>query len=104
MINKKERLTRLDFKDLSKRNMIRDYLFDISYIKSDKMKVSCIISKKTLKKAVERNKVKRKLYNLFELNRPKTPYIIIFYPKKETLYTPFNELNIKMQEIFAKLK
>lgn len=104
MPKKEERLTKTDFNGLSRREIIRDPLFDVGYVQATFPKVACIISKKTLKRAVDRNKAKRKLYNLYSLNKPKRPYIIIFYPKKEILYTPFSELNAKMQEIFAKLK
>lgn len=103
MLPKRERLTKKDFSALTRRNMIRNTLFDIGYLASNKTKVACIISKKTLPKAVDRNKVKRKMYNLFRECKPNKPYIVLFYPKPEVLYTPYLELKNKMSEIFAKL-
>lgn len=104
MPKKEERLTKKDFNGLSRRELIRDPFFDVGYVQATSLKVACIISKKTIKRAVDRNKAKRKLYNLFSINKPQKPYIIIFYPKKDVLYTPFPELSAKMKEIFAKLK
>ena len=100
---KRERLTKKDFSALSRRNMIRNTLFDIGYLASEKTKVACVISKKTLPRAVDRNKVKRKMYNLFRECKPSKPYVVLFYPKREVLYTPYIELKNKMTEIFTKL-
>ena len=101
---KRERLTKQDFSELSRRNMIRNPLFDIGFLSSAQMKVACIISKKTVKLAVDRNKIKRKMFNLFEGNKPKKPYIIIMYPKREVLYTPYLKLKSEMEGIFAKIE
>lgn len=100
---KRERLIKKDFSLLSHKKIIRGSLFDLGYLKSEKIKVGCVISKKILKRAVDRNKLKRKIYNSFSLCKPVKPYIYLFYPKREALYTSNLELKNKISEIFAKL-
>lgn len=103
MIPKSKRLNKNDFTSLSRRNIIRTNLFDLGYLSSLNNKVTCIISKKTIKKAVDRNKIKRKFYNAYSENKIKTPYIIIFYPKKESLHTPYLVLKEEISKIFDRI-
>ena len=101
---KSERLTKYDFSGLKKRTTLVSSLFDIVYITSPTSKVACVIAKKRIPKAVDRNKIKRKLYHIYRENKPKKPYIIIFYPKKESLYAPHKKLNNEMVTLFATLQ
>lgn len=98
---KKQRLLKKDFNNLSKRSLVRNPLFDVAYITSPVPKIACVVSKKTLKKAVDRNKVKRKVYNAFRECIGNKNYIFIIYPKKDTLTTPYLKIKDTMQEIFA---
>ena len=41
-----------------------------------------------IKKAVERNKVKRKVYHILQTIKPKSPHLVIIYPKINTLQAP----------------
>lgn len=71
--------------------MIQTPLFGVRYIKSDKTKYGWVVSKKISTKAVDRNRIKRRLSEVVRKNMiDKTE--IIFLVKK-------NMLNAKMVEI-----
>lgn len=100
---KKERLTKLDFSGLTKKSTIKSHFFDLVYTPSNTHKVACVVLKKRTQKATERNSIKRKVYHLYKETRPKKPFIAIFYPKHEVLYTPYKKLHEEMIKIFATL-
>jgi len=86
-------------KDLTK-NLEKDSRINNSIIS---FKSSIIISKKTFKKSVERNKVRRRFYSILEkyLQNNKDNFSknlnLIFYPKKESLNIKFLVLQ---QEVY----
>ncbi len=100
---KKNRLSKKDFSLISKKKIIRGSFFDISIIEKEGLpsfKVSCVVSKKTAKRAVDRNKMKRKIYNLFmEHKNELKPNFYIIYPKREVLYTKYDNLNSELKNI-----
>lgn len=100
---KKERVTRADFNNLSERALIRSNLFDIAYKANPDFKVACVISKKRVKLAVDRNKVRRKAYNAFKETGFKRPYIIILYPRIEMLRSPQKDLVVELSKALATL-
>ena len=82
MLPKKERFTKVDFLGKRPRVFFRGVFLDAAYCKLTTQKFACVTSKKTMKKAVDRNSIKRKLFNMVELFKNKEEYSVIFYPKK----------------------
>lgn len=101
---RKERLSRADFNSLSSRSTLRSSLFDITYITSPQLKVACVISKKRVKLAVERNKIRRKTYHAFKETGFNKSYIIIIYPRIEMLRAPFKETVVELSKTLDTLK
>lgn len=104
MLKKSEKLSKKDFSVIANKKIERGQYLDIGYISSTKTKVVCVIAKKIIKKAVDRNKIKRKVYNIFKEIELNNNYFIIFYPKKEILFVPYEKLKLSISEMFAKLK
>lgn len=101
---RKERLSRADFNNLSNRATLRSSLFDITYTTAPQLKVACVISKKRVKLAVERNKIRRKAYHAFKETGFNKPYIIIIYPRIEMLRSPFKETVVELSKTLDTLK
>ena len=101
---RKSRLSRGMFNQLSKREIIRSPLFDISYCKNEDFRVACVISKKRIKLAVERNRVRRKAYHALSETGFNKPYIIIIYPRVEMLKCPYQDLVLELSKTLSILK
>ncbi|HCC05800.1 TPA: hypothetical protein DEP94_00325 [Candidatus Nomurabacteria bacterium] len=101
---KEIRLSRADFSKLSKRATLRSPLFDITYSPSETLKVACVIAKKRVKLAVERNRIRRKAYHSFKESNFNKNYIIIIYPRIEMLKCPYQELVVEFSKVLATLK
>lgn len=110
MLSKKYKLTTLEIKDLfdkKERSFFsfknsRNNLFDIKYfsnpeIKSNKYAV--ILSSKTFKKAVTRNKIKRQIYSLVEKFEAKAGCFVLIYPKKEIEKVLFQDLKKELYNV-----
>lgn len=101
---KKERLSRADFSKLNNRMMIRSSLFDITYVKGQSLKIACVISKKRIKLAVNRNKARRKIFNSFKETGFNKNYIIIIYPRSEMLNCSQKDIIMELSKDLATLK
>lgn len=101
---RKSRLSRADFNSLRSRATIRSPFFDITYTNSAQVKVACVISKKRVKLAVDRNKIKRKAYHAFKETNFSKPYIIIINPRIEILRATFKEVVVELSKALATLK
>ena len=104
MIKKSERLSKKDFSGISNKKIIRGQYLDIGYLLSSKTKCAVVVSKKISKKAVDRNKIKRRILAIFKDSKPKNNAFVIFYPKKETLYLPYEKLKLIILEMSAKIQ
>jgi ribonuclease P protein component len=101
------RLSKKDF--LTKRLHIvyRGSLFDIRQMEDDGKgwRIACIIAKKTLKKATERNKVRRRVLHVIKegisYSNKQKAYIV--YPKKEANKEEINALRLEIKKAFATL-
>jgi ribonuclease P protein component len=102
MLPKKERLTKEDF--MGPKVFFRCDLLDISYIPSPVQKFACVISKKTLKKAVERNSVKRRVLAAITEHKPHKVASFIIYPKKTALDAPYSSINEEIRKAFDTLQ
>lgn len=70
-------------------------------------RVGVVVSKKVAKSAVERNRIRRRVYEIvrvnFDLVPKKTDYLFVVY-SKEVLKMPFRELEKLMGELVAEAK
>lgn len=103
MLPKKERLTKKDFIGLRPRIIFRGSFVDIAYVKSESTRFACVIAKKRLKKAVDRNKVKRRVYEIVKKIKPSSPSLIIIYPKTSALTTKITSIQEEITQAFATL-
>lgn len=104
MLKKSEKLSKKDFSVISNKKILRGQYLDIGYLLSSKTKVAVVVSKKISKRAVDRNKIKRKVFNIFKEIKLKNNYFIVFYPKKETLYLPYEKLKLSILEMSDKIQ
>jgi len=110
MLAKKYKLTTSEIKDLfnkKERSFFsfknsRNNLFDIKYFSNSEIKhnkYAVILSGKTFKKAIERNKIKRQIYSLIEKFPKKKGSLILIYPKKEIINIQFQDLQKELYNI-----
>ncbi len=69
-------------------------------------KVAVIVSKKVAKSAVERNRIRRRIYGAVKnplLHMQKGVYILL-YPKKETLLLPYKNLESDVRDILDQIQ
>lgn len=104
MLPKSKRFTKEDFSITRPKIFFRGELFDCAYVTLPTQKFACVIAKKTLKKAVERNLVKRRIMSVVETIGLSTTYSIIVYPKKNSLITPYSQLEEQIKQAFATLQ
>lgn len=104
MLPKSKRYTKEDFITTRPRIFSRGELFDMAYSLLPQQKYTCVVAKKTLKKAVDRNRVKRVILAIMRNNPANKKYSIICYPKKTALSTPYSHLEEKIIEAFATLQ
>lgn len=69
-----------------------------------KNKFACVTSRKTMKKAVDRNMIKRRLFNAVKDISTLKQYYIVFYPKKGSNIVPYSHINEEISLAFATLK
>lgn len=108
MLPKKNRISKEDF-PAQKMHGLRfsPSLFSgVVYKNETDVRVSVVVSKKTAKTAVVRNRIRRRVYNAI---RPYIklflfPVLIVFYPKKDTSTVEFNVLKVEIETFLHKAK
>lgn len=85
MLPKSERLTKQDFAKARLRTVFRGTYADIAVAPAETSRFACVISKKRIKRAVDRNKAKRKIYHMLRTIKPATPHLVVVYPKQNIL-------------------
>lgn len=103
MLPKSERLTKVDFVGLRPRIIFRGSFVDIAVSPSEMSRFACVIAKKRIKKAVDRNTVKRKIYHIIKDFKPKTPHLVIVYPKVTALAGEYTHIQEEIRSAFATL-
>jgi ribonuclease P protein component len=103
MLPKSKRLTKEDFIRNRPKIIFRGELFDIAAVTLPTQKFACVIAKKTLKRAVDRNRVKRRILNTLQKIKTTSTHSFIFYPKKISLDTPYSQLHEEIKKVFATL-
>lgn len=101
MLSKSERLTKKDFVGLRPRIVFRGTFVDIAISSAPTSRFACVIAKKRIKKAVDRNKVKRKIYHIIREIKPKTPNLVIVYPKISVLTSSYSHIKEEISSSFA---
>ena len=101
---KEVRLSREDFNKLNKRATLRSPFFDITYSPGETLKVACVIAKKRVKLAVDRNRIRRKAYHAFKETKFNKNYIIIIYPRIEMAKCSYKEIVMELSKVLATLK
>lgn len=104
MLPKSKRLTKQDFSIARPKVFFRGELFDTAYLLLPTQKFACVTAKKTLKRAVDRNLVKRRLLSLVGKNLPPLKYSVIIYPKKPSLTSSYQQLEEQIKQAFATLR
>jgi ribonuclease P protein component len=103
MLPKEKRLNANDFKGLKSRIAYRGTLFDMSVMPSQTTKFACVIAKKRIKRAVDRNTAKRKVYALLHDVKLSSPAYVLIYPTKHILSAPHALLKTEKEKAFATL-
>lgn len=103
MLPKSKRLTKADFKGLKAHISYRGANFDIAAVPKLSTKYACIISKKRIKRAVDRNKARRKVYEAIGSITPTSSSYILIYPTKQALYATVQTLKEEFLSAFATL-
>lgn len=102
MLPKTKRLTAKDFKGLKPRLLYRGVLFDVAGTPGETARFACVISKKRIKRAVDRIKARRRVYAALARHNP-APYSFIIYPTKNLLTVSMQEIEQEMNTAFATL-
>lgn len=102
MLPKSERLTKKDFVGLRPRIIFRGTFVDIAVSPAPQSRFACVIAKKRIKRAVDRNKVKRKIYHIIREVKPKTPNLVIVYPKVTALTSKYSHIKEEIISAFVK--
>lgn len=103
MLPKASRITSSEFKGLKARLTYRGALFDVSAAPAEVTKFACVISKKRIKRAVDRNKAKRKVYTLLHNVHTSSPFFIVVYPTKNILQASHETIKAEIAKAFATL-
>ncbi len=110
MIAKKFRLkTKKDFDKINKsRNKFYSQNLFLKFSKNDltESRFSVIVSKKVSKRAVDRNLIRRRIYEIIRLNLPKIKngFDFLIFTKQNTLNLDYNQLEIELFYLFQKAK
>ena len=110
MLPKSERLNKDDFVNIYPKVFFRGEYFDVASKPSLQIKFACVTLKKRIKKATQRNKVKRRIFNAIQqtliqktMVNKEIPRHIIFYPKPLAKDTDYQTLYKEISKVFATL-
>ena len=77
--------------------------FDIAVAPGTTTKYTCIIAKKRIRRAVDRNKTRRKVYEALHSIQPSSSSVILIYPTKQALFASVTSIQKELQTVFATL-
>ncbi len=118
MLKKAYKLTSLEIKSIFKKNtpikIIRGVFFDIKYVlfetnKRKNFSFAVILSGKVFKKAVERNKIRRRIFSLLDKYlkekeiKTEEKLAVLIYPKKDLKTLKFLDLEKELYNAFNKI-
>lgn len=107
MLPKSRRLTAKDIEGLSLGKSVFGTLLSIRYRPAQSLRFSVAVSKKVASRAVERNKIRRRVYaavrvTAFSGQSPVSPASIMVLPKKECLTAPADAVRAELSALFHK--
>lgn len=107
MLKKRERLTKKQFdRFFSSGRRYHSPLFTVVHTPGDDFHGAIVVGKKVFKKAVDRNKLRRRLYNILYRSQcdggMKGVYIILTKP--QAAKASFSELKTTLTELLHKIK
>jgi len=104
MLKKKKRVTKELFQTVIKSgSTLSGHFFIFRFLKQKSPQYAFVVSKKIAKRAVVRNKLRRQGYNALK-SFPLKDYAGIFFFKKQTESTTFNEIKDDIESILNKLR
>lgn len=103
MLTKASRLKAYEFKGVKTRLVYRGAFFDLAAAQAPSLKFACVISRKRIKRAVDRNKAKRRIYACLEGVQTKSPFFVFIYPTKQILQASHKALQEEITKAFATL-
>ena len=110
MLPKSSRLTQEDFDTNRPRIFFRSEIVDCAKVSLVTQKFACVVSKKTYKRAVDRNLIKRRIFHILyayskntDTNNTQPTPSLIFYPKKNSLDVTYQALEAEIYKIFDTL-
>jgi ribonuclease P protein component len=106
MLKKRDRLTVEDIEALSKGTSVFSTLISLRYIKASKSKFAVSVSKKIAKTAVDRNRIRRRVYSMLDQITPllKESVHAMLMPKKEFLNEDYVKLGAEITALFQKAR
>lgn len=108
MLPKKNRIPRKEFPAPKAQGfrVFSPYFSTVFYKTGEITKVSIVVSKKTAKTAVSRNRLRRRFYEIISLflNTLKTSRTIVIYPKKEAENIGFSVLLGEIEKALKQAK
>ncbi|MBX4209393.1 ribonuclease P protein component [Candidatus Parcubacteria bacterium] len=110
MLKKRDRLTTKEIESLSRPGQgksVHGALFSLRFSPSVRAKLSVSVSKKVAARAVDRNRLRRRVYAAAEATiggakRSGQPAFVLLMPKKECASLPFDRLGAEIGAIFQK--
>jgi ribonuclease P protein component len=104
MLPKKKRLSKNDFVGLRPKKVVRGAFFDVAFTPKEATKYACVIAKKQIKSAVDRNKIKRKIYTIVGGLEHTMKGFFIIYPKKTINTLSYKRIEEEFDKLFATLQ
>jgi ribonuclease P protein component len=106
MLPKSKKLNKDDFKNNKLKVFFRGDICDVAFLQvytSEVSKYACVISKKTINKAVNRNLIKRRFFSIINGENRTSSLSFVIYPKKQSLTAPYSHLKKEIEQAFATL-
>ena len=103
MLPKQKRLKAVDFRGIIPQPVFRGTFFDVRVAPATSTKFACIVAKKRIRRAVDRNTARRKVYALIHNTTTVSPLLVFIYPTKAILQAPHTTLKDELNRAFATL-
>ncbi len=104
MLSKSKRLTKEDFQGKRPKVFFRGTVVDAASLILPTQKFACVTAKKTFKRAVDRNLIKRRILSCIKELHIESTVSVIFYPKKGTQTIPYSKLREEIKTVFDTLQ
>ncbi|HEU0080784.1 MAG TPA: ribonuclease P protein component [Candidatus Paceibacterota bacterium] len=105
MLKKGDRLASGEIECLAQGKSVFGTLVSLRYIPAKRLKFAVSASKKVFKTAVERNRARRRVYGVLDMERLRSaePAFVMFMPKKEALTAPAERLSAEVHSLLSRV-